>query len=67
MLRLRKLLPTAAVVGLLSLGLSVGTAGTASAGPASCGDFFKILVYYESVGDQATARALFDNMKDHGC
>jgi hypothetical protein len=67
MLRLRKLLPTAALVGLMSVGLAVGTAGTASAGPASCGDFFKILAYYESVGDQATAGALFDNMKAHGC
>ena len=67
MLRLRTFVPTAALVALMSIGLSVGTAGPASAGPASCGDFFKILAYYESVGDQTTAGALFDNMKAHGC
>jgi hypothetical protein len=70
---LRKYSPTrstiaaAAFVAMTSIGLVVGTAGTASAANPACGDFFKILVYYAEIGDQATARALFDNMVDMGC
>ena len=58
---------TAVLVALTSIGVLVGTAGTASASPAACGDFFKILLYYVEVGDQPTALALFDNMIAMGC
>lgn len=69
MLRLRKFLPTTALVALASVSALVGTVGTASAagGPAVCNDFGKILIYYVDVGDQATALALFDNMIAMGC
>jgi hypothetical protein len=45
--------------------------GTVIASPPAsasvCGDFAKILDYYLSIGDQATADALFVNMVKAGC
>ncbi|HEY1295669.1 MAG TPA: hypothetical protein VGJ60_21530 [Chloroflexota bacterium] len=63
-------MPTVALVALTSIGVMVGTVGTASAagGPAVCNDFGRILIYYVDVAnDQATASALFDNMIAMGC
>jgi hypothetical protein len=68
MLRLRKFLPTTALVALTSISVLVGTVGTASAaGPAVCNDFGRMVIYYVDVGDQATALAVFDNMIAMGC
>ena len=68
MLRLRKFLPTTALVALTSISVLVGTVGTASAaGPAVCNDFGRMVIYYVEVGDQATALAVFDNMIAMGC
>jgi hypothetical protein len=69
MSRIHRTIAAAALVALTSIGVLVGTVGTASAagGPAVCNDFGRILIYYVEVGDQATALALFDNMIAMGC
>ena len=68
MLRFRKFLPTTALVAVTSIGVMIGTVGTASAsGPAVCNDFGRMVIIYVELGDQATASAVFDNMIAMGC
>jgi hypothetical protein len=69
MSRIRTTVAAAALVALTAVGVSVGTAGTASAAtdPGVCNDGIRLLIHYVDVGDQATASALFDTLIAMGC
>ena len=56
---------TTALGVLTVLGVSVATTGTAQA--SVCDDGFNLYAYYISVGDNATADALGDNLVAMGC
>jgi hypothetical protein len=66
--RIAKIGAAAAFIATTFIGVTVIAASPAAASvPAACNDFAKILDYYLSIGDQATADALFVNMLNMGC
>jgi hypothetical protein len=58
-----------AVLFVLPAAVALVTPGTASAdmSPGVCNDFIGIAQYYDSIGDRATADALWANLEREGC
>lgn len=63
---LKRRLKIGAAMVALTAGLVAIPAGPAMANGA-CGDFIRIYEYYRSIGDDATADALYRNLLRDGC
>lgn len=58
---------TAAAAFVTVAGAATSANDETSAIPATCYDFFPMWNYYRSIGDNATASALFSNLVGMGC